>query len=69
MDTDMLLVRQSVLCAGDTTLEAGKASYNGDGTVKEAVFEGAGMVHQCRSWPVIREAMGSLNLSFGLVDT
>ena len=65
----MLLVRQSVLCAGDTTLEAGEASYNADGTVKEAVFEGAGMVHQCRSWPVIKEAMGSLNLSFGPVDT
>jgi hypothetical protein len=72
MLTDIRLVRQAILCAGDTTLEAGKASYADDGTLKEAVFDGTGTTHQCRSWPVIKEAMASrrpFNLSFSIVDT
>jgi hypothetical protein len=71
MLTDVILVRQGILCAGDTTLEAGKASYADDGTLKEAVFDGAGTIHQCRSWPVIKEVMVSRrasNLSFSIVD-
>jgi hypothetical protein len=70
--TDILLVRQAILCAGDTTLEAGKASYAGDGTLKEAGADGAGTIHRCRSWRVIEQVMTSRrpsNLSFSIVDS
>jgi hypothetical protein len=65
------LVRQAILCAGDTTLEPGEAQYNEHGTPIAAVFDGLGATHQCRSWDAIQEATNSRrvsNLSFSIVD-
>jgi hypothetical protein len=65
-------VQQAIICTGDTILEAAKASYAEDERLKEAVFDGVGTVHQCRSWAVIKEFMTSRrpsNLSFSIADT
>jgi hypothetical protein len=67
----MLVVRQAILCAGDTTLEAGETSYADDGALKKDVFGGAGTTHKCRSWPIIKEAIASrrpFNLSISIRD-
>jgi hypothetical protein len=50
-------VRQAIICAGDTTLEAANASYAEDERLKEAVGDGVGTVHPCRSWAAIKEFM------------
>ena len=47
-------VRQGILCAGDTTLDHAKFTYDEDGTVLGGVFTGAGSIHQCRDWDAIK---------------
>ncbi|RFU30988.1 hypothetical protein B7463_g5374, partial [Scytalidium lignicola] len=48
-----VLVRQSILCAGDTTLDYANVP---DGTGRATGgFSGAGSKHQCRDWNIIRD--------------
>jgi hypothetical protein len=48
------IVRQAVLCAGDTTLDHAAVTKYADGTERRLGFTGANSTHQCRSWDVIK---------------
>ncbi|KAL1859076.1 hypothetical protein VTK73DRAFT_7595 [Phialemonium thermophilum] len=48
-------IRQSILCAGDTTLDhADDRSVDEDGRVLRYGFTGARSTHQCRDWEAIK---------------
>ncbi|KAK3386735.1 hypothetical protein B0H63DRAFT_468298 [Podospora didyma] len=48
-------IRQSVLCAGDTTLDyADERTVGPDGQVTRYGFTGANSTHQCRDWDAIK---------------
>jgi len=49
-------IRQSILCAGDTTLDYAEMS-DGYGLAGSGGFSGAGSKHQCRDWNAIRDFM------------
>ena len=49
------IVRQAILCAGDTTLDfADDILRTADGAIGRAGFTGANSTHQCRDWDAIR---------------
>jgi hypothetical protein len=48
------LVRQAVLCAGDTTLDFAEATIGADGKEHRYGFSGANSKHQCRDWEAIK---------------
>lgn len=47
-------VRQSILCAGDTTLDFAEIVREPDGTERRLGFSGANSTHVCRSWDAIK---------------
>jgi len=53
----MSLVRQSITCCGDTTLEGGLPTYGADGKMNDTIFSGRWTTHKCRSWDAIRATM------------
>lgn len=51
----LVTVRQSILCAGDTTLDyADDIVRDPDGTERRLGFTGANSTHICRSWDAIK---------------
>ncbi|KAG9239633.1 hypothetical protein BJ875DRAFT_85516 [Amylocarpus encephaloides] len=50
-------IRQSILCAGDTTLDHADIEYNADGSEREYGFTGANATHRCRDWDAIRRVL------------
>ncbi len=53
--TDSETVRQSILCAGDTTLDFAEIVREPDGTERRLGFSGANSTHICRNWEFIKE--------------
>ncbi|KAL2071628.1 hypothetical protein VTL71DRAFT_12863 [Oculimacula yallundae] len=47
-------IRQSILCAGDTTLDHAAIVKGSDGVDRRLGFTGANSTHQCRDWDAIR---------------
>ncbi|KAH7350825.1 hypothetical protein BKA65DRAFT_535923 [Rhexocercosporidium sp. MPI-PUGE-AT-0058] len=47
-------IRQSLLCAGDTTLDYAEIRRGSDGVERRRGFTGANSTHQCRDWDSIR---------------
>jgi hypothetical protein len=52
-----VVVRQGILCAGDTSLEFVKVQYDEFGKVKMSSVDGAGSTHVCRDWSVVRAVL------------
>jgi hypothetical protein len=50
---DENIVRQAVLCAGDTTLDYAGIVIGDDGSQRRLGFSGEGSTHQCRDWDAI----------------
>jgi len=46
-------VRQSVMCAGDTTLDFSDITTGLDGVGRRLGFSGTNSTHQCRDWDAI----------------
>lgn len=51
---DEEVVRQAVLCAGDTTLDHAAVIKDADGSERRSGFTGANSTHQCRDWEAIK---------------
>jgi len=48
------IVRQGVMCAGDTTLDHAEIIIDENGSDHKSGFTGANATHQCRDWDAIR---------------
>jgi hypothetical protein len=51
------IVRQAILCAGDTTLDHAEIEYNPDGSERRYGFNGGNATHRCRNWGAIRRVL------------
>lgn len=48
------IVRQAVLCSGDTTLDHADVVIDANGSDKKSGFTGTNATHQCRDWESIK---------------
>src|SRR4051812_25278592 len=48
------LVRQAILCAGDTTLDHADIVIDANGSDRLSGFSGSNSTHQCRDWDAIK---------------
>jgi hypothetical protein len=49
-----VIVRQSIICAGDTTLDFAEIVRGSDGIERRLGFTGSNSTHICRSWDAIK---------------